>query len=194
MDLDRLEQSVYKSTWDDGLLDLFVGIGLAMVGFSWMMHSYIGGILVVLVVPLWRATRDRIVVPRRGLIKPNPERQSREKRTHLGLVLGSVVMFLAGLAAFFAMESGAAGELFMRVIPVVPAIGIAIASIGAGLAVGLGRFVAYGVVLLIAAGVSVALIAGPGWALFAGGVVMIVSGAALLTRFIKRYPLSEARA
>ena len=73
----RLEDNLFRSYWDDGILDLVCGIALIFVCVTWFFGAayLIGGSLVPLVY-LWFALRRWIVEPRAGFVEFSRRRKS----------------------------------------------------------------------------------------------------------------------
>ena len=92
LNLKELERKAWRSFFDDGLWDIYLGLLLALLGVSAfldrlelteavVMGIYIG-LLIVVMLGMWAAKRF-ITVPRLGRVKFGAERQKRRKKTSL---------------------------------------------------------------------------------------------------------------
>jgi hypothetical protein len=109
MNLKEIERRAYRSTYQDGLWDIYMG--LVVAGVSIFAYRPIGGyrplniILAVLLMSaafgLFQAGKRFITLPRMGQVKFGPERK--RKKATLALLLAVLVVFqvaLVGLTSF----------------------------------------------------------------------------------------------
>jgi len=186
------EPDLFRSYWDDGLLDLLFGLALLLTGIGWDTAL---GPLAVVQVPfwfvLWSPLRRRFVEPRVGFVRFSVARRTRNAR---GLwstfALGVGTLALTILVAVTVRGAGAGNEL-ARLIPGLPAVLVAVGAILAGVLTRARRFHAYGLTLIAGAAVSVSLGLGPAPPLVLGGLVAACVGATLLTRFVRASNLYE---
>lgn len=182
---DRLESRLYRHFWDDGLLDLFAGVGVVGIGVCWALDLVaIGAVVPAVLVPFWIPLRRALIEPRSGFVEFSDTRVDHNRR----LLAGSVALGAASLAVFAALylivPSDPAGWL-VRVIPGVPALLLALLAAFTGLALGLPRFLAHAAVLAVAGAAVVAADAAPEEAMIAGGALVAIVGAWLLRRFLQ---------
>ena len=111
MDLKELERKAWRSFYQDGLWDIFLGLLLLAMAIGALLSDigmseagsmliYLGLVLLALLV-LWAGKR-RITVPRMGRVKFGPKRKRRLNKVRVILaisVLVGVVFFVAALAA-----------------------------------------------------------------------------------------------
>ena len=128
LNLKELERKAWRSFFDDGLWDIYLGLLLALMGVSAFMNSldltegvhmgiYIG-LLIFTMLGFWAAKRY-ITVPRIGRVKFGSERKKRRIKT--SLVLFASVVF--GFILFLALGGVARGDV-SRALPwdvIVPA-------------------------------------------------------------------------
>lgn len=181
-----VEANLYRSYWDDGLLDLLFGIGLLMAGLGWESRL---GALAVLQAPLWIVfwgpLRRRIVEPHAGFVRFSLSRQERTSRgLRWTLALGMGVLVLSLVAVLVLREQEALPAL-RRLSPGIPAFLVALGAALAGILTGARRFQAYGLVLLAGAAVTAWLDRGPALPLIVAALVAVISGAVLLGRFVR---------
>ncbi len=180
------ETDLFRSYWDDGLLDVLSGLALLVTGLGW--ESELGALAVIqapLWIVLWGPLRRRIVEPRAGFVEFSLARRKRSARGLWWTVaLGVGALVLVILAALFIREHGAPAASRL-LSPGLPAVLVALAAGLASLLTGARRFRAYGLVLLAGAAATVLLARGPALPLVVGGLVVAVSGALLLGRFVR---------
>jgi hypothetical protein len=116
LNLKELERKAWRSFFDDGLWDIYLGLLLALMGVSSFMNTlnlteamhmgiYIG-LLIVVMLGFWAAKRF-ITVPRIGRVKFGAERKKRRIKT--SLVLFASVIF--GFVLFMVIGGVARGEV-----------------------------------------------------------------------------------
>ena len=70
MKANQLEIALFRSYWDDGLLDLLCGFGLLLIGLGWALDQVaLAAALPALLVPLWGPLRRSLVEPRAGFVE-----------------------------------------------------------------------------------------------------------------------------
>lgn len=191
-DAKDLEDRVFRSFWQDGLLDCFSGLGLVAIGLAWVTDNVpLGAAVPALLVPIWALVRKRVTAPRLGQVRFNASRRGRERRklSYGGLVLGlsafaAVVLFLLALGRLDTVAP-------MAWIAGLPAALLGLLSAVTALLWGLRRFHAYAALLAVGACAVVTLDVQPGWGFLVPGILVSFVGAVLLTRFLRRNPLLE---
>jgi hypothetical protein len=214
LDLKQLERRAFRSTFQDGLWDIFLGLLLLNVGIGTIVGGVVGETemslksvwwIVLLIVPLpllvlvafW-AGKKFITTPRIGLVKFGPQRKARMKNVRAVLfvsVLLGVIMFFWGWAA---MGNGL--PEWMRGIPlplyVWPAQTIVVFGLAAYF-LDVPRFYAYGVLYGLPLPVGISLVKSTELTPLSSmaityGVpvgVMVLIGVILFVRFLRQYPL-----
>jgi len=192
-DLEQIEKQAYSTTWDDGLIDLFVGFALALVGAFWISPDPgYGAVVVPIMAPFWIVARNRISEPRRGVVILSAERMTVEKKKLAGLNFFWIATLTVGIVWFVIARLGGAPPAYWvsHIVAGLPAALLAIAAIFIAFAYGLKRFLKYAAVLLVSAVAVVLLGLQPGWGFIPGGIVCLAVGGTILFRFIRKYPLS----
>lgn len=189
-----LELGIYRYYWDDGLLDLFAAVGVALIGVSWMRgYAAAGAIVPAVLVPLWQPFRQRLVEPRLGYIEfsDSRERQNR-KRLKLVVYLG-IIALIAALELYFHREllPGVPGT---HLVAGLPAMLLAILAATTALLIASARFLVYAVVLLAAGSVGAWLGWSPGAIMAVGGIVMLVIASVVFTMFLRANPVESGDA
>lgn len=194
-EIEALEKRVYTSTWDDGLIDLFAGLGLTLVGIAWLFDLVaLGPIAPAVIISCWPAARRRIREPRAGYVRIGESRRRQEKSNVWFLMALATATFLLGLFGYvYLVRAGVPTAGIVRLlVPGLPAALLGIGTLIVGRMLGLVRFYAYGLALFSGAAVVAGLRFDPGAALIVGGAAMLLTGAALLKRFLRLYPVPAA--
>ena len=196
MDIKRLEREVYRSTWEDGLLDLFFGVGLLILALSWLgeLHA-LTGLAPALLVPLWAPIRKRVTEPRMGLVRLTERRRSTE-RAKLFWLLGLGVMTLVVALLGFVLVAVTPGPSLEpgSLVAGLPAALLGVGALLVAAMLGLWSFALYGLVLLLAGGVVAVADLHPGWAFLGAGLLVLAVGLARLLRFLRANPIPTQQA
>jgi hypothetical protein len=180
------DAELFRTYWDEGLLDLLAGLGVLLAGVGW--ETGLGPLAVIqapLWIVLWEPLRRAIVEPRAGYVRFSTARRRRNARGLRGTVaLGLGLFGLAVLATSF-VDAGFAGLDEGRLVAGLPAAIVAMGALLTGLMTGARRFLLYAALLLVLAALTVALGRGPALPLAVGGAVVLSVGAILLSRFLR---------
>lgn len=188
--LDRLEKKVFRSYWQDGVIDLLAGISTILIGVGWLVDLFPLTLGVpILAIIAWAGIRQRVTEPRLGNVTFSSKR--RRDMVHgwiavlsLGLVVGGNLITRIWMDGSYSSAS----EWFA---PAIPAFIIAAMSLSCAAALGLWRFFFYSVIFA-ACGLAVAeLRTEPWWGLVLGGTLVSISGSILLVRFLLAFPLQS---
>jgi hypothetical protein len=185
-----LESELYTGRFDDGLLDLCVGIGLAVIGLAWLAgHLALTGAVPALMIPVWLELRKRITEPRLGRVEFSKGRRRAERAglsRALGLGTGALVLVLA--AVVWIRGGTAAPGTWAALSPLLPAflvgLGLAIVSV----LTGAWRFTGYSVALLALAAPITSRGGDPGLYLSLGGVLLCLWAGGMVARFMATHP------
>jgi hypothetical protein len=195
--LDEIERRAYRSSYSDGIIDMFVGLALLVIGAIWIWAEDYGGLAGILpaafapsVIPL----RKRVVESRGGYVRWNSSRRRREQRSVWGAFGAGVALLLLGGAALVVAEaSGSGRELLLDAGPGLLAFLLALVAIVLGMLVEQWRFFTYAAALVAGGVVAVISEANPGWPLLAAGIVVAAVGAIMLVRYLRAYPAVDER-
>jgi hypothetical protein len=201
--LREIEKKAYRSTFQDGIWDIFLGLLLLNLAFGALLansgvseglNMTILTALVVLILFAFMTGKKRITVPRMGFVKFGPKRKRKIWKSRLILlssVLAGVVVFLAALVISY-YPAGRPNIVFL-----LPAAWIANSIIVFSLLayyLDCTRLYAYGllfalpvpcdIILKKLLGVNLIIIT-----LAVSAAVMLLVGTVLLTRFLRDYPL-----
>lgn len=215
INLKELERKAFRSTFQDGLWDIFLGLLLLNMGIGTMLGGMLGetemslmsllGSMVpliafaaVVLLAFW-AGKKFITTPRIGLVKFGPQRKAKMKNLRAVLfvsVLLGVIMLILGWAAF----TGNGLPWWVTEIPlplyVWPLQTIIVFGLGAYF-LDVTRFYAYGVLYGLPFPLGILLVENTDLTGLssmaitfgvAAGVMMLI-GVVLFVRFLRKYPL-----
>ncbi len=152
-DLEAAERQVFRSVVDTGLWDVMLASVVAMFAIAPLLSSRLGDFWSSAVfVPVWlivylaiRGVRERVVVPRIGVVRFGVQRQGRLRRFAVVLVIVNVIsLVIAAILATRVAEPGASS--FPIAFSVIV---LAVFSIAA-FAVGIRRIFVYGLLIATA--------------------------------------------
>jgi hypothetical protein len=180
-----LESHLFSSYWDDGLLDVFAGLGVVGISLFWTFDLVaLGAIVPAILAVFWGPLRSRFVEPRAGFVEFSDARSQRTDR----LLRGAVLLGIANLAVFvglYIMVRSEPGALLPLVGPGLPAFLVAVAAVLAGWGLGLSRFLVYASVLCIGGFGVAAAGERPEVAMAVGGLAALVNGGWRFSRFLR---------
>ena len=187
-----LEREAYQDSYSDGLIDLFIGLGLAAIGALWLWMESVAGLAGAFAAAVtWALVpiRRRIVEPRIGYVRwTAPRLKWERKQLTLLLVLGTVAL-IVGVGLVLDIASGddiTRGD--RNVVAGLPAILLAISAFVLAATSGFKRLWGYGTLLLSAAAVTILIEVDPGGSLLTAGAAIGVVGLVLLGRFLRANP------
>lgn len=183
-----LERRVFRSYWDDGLLDVFAATGVTLVGLLWLRDFPAGAAIVPpLLVPLWVLVRRKWIETRTGYVEFSEERAYLSKR-RLALVfyLGTGILILA-VGGFLAGHRLAALPGASSVAGL-PALLLGLLAAVTVLLTGCARFFLYAAMLAAAGLAGAAFGWRPGEILVASGAALLAISLTILVRFLRANP------
>jgi hypothetical protein len=199
--LKEIERRAYISYHQDGLLDIFAGLYVLGFGLGIYLEiiwesgfgAIMPGILVAVVLPIWIAAKRRITMPRIGFVNFGIRGASKITAIFIGLMV-------AGLGAFFAftlltVQSGARQwiDLIVQNGMLIIGFGTLAVCLLFGYSMGLKRLYAYGLIAVIGLVIGDFMGIFFAYILLALGLIVIVTGFALLIGFVRKYPLQGGK-
>jgi hypothetical protein len=186
-----LETRIFRAYWQDGALDLAAGLALMFAAVLWLLGAKVGiAIAPAIGLAAFPILRKRITEPRMGSVRFNESRRSKLRRAQLMALVGGAVALAAVLALVLLRNGATSGaSLEQTIAPGIPAALVALMSLIAAAMLGLVRFVVYALALLACAAVVIIIDGRPAAAELAGGVIVTVTGAVLMRRFAREYPI-----
>lgn len=187
-ELKDLEQKKYEAAHSDGVLDVFVGVSLIVIGAAWIVTPYwMSGavaLVAVLISPMLKRRR-RFIEARTGYVMFTEPRRLWERRiyTTAAVLFGGFMLLARPLGAL------QPGEMDWRVSPDSLVVWL-LAAVAVVLAVltKLNRLYGYALVLAVAGAAPAISDDSYGWPLLISGVVIAAVGSALLRRFVIQHP------
>ena len=203
IDLKELEKKAFRSTFQDGLLDMFVGLvvmAFALIPLLNRLGDFWSSMVFLPVYLLgwlgFQAGRKYITTPRMGAIQPGPARKARLSKITGIIALAIGAFAVVGLVVIALQQANV--WLMDWLFPGLLAL-LALAGFSAGAYfLDLPRLYGYGVLVGLAAPIGELLhrSAGAshhGWPITFGvaGAVILLIGLCLLIRFLRAYPVAE---
>lgn len=193
INLRDIERRAYLSYHEDGLLDIMIGFGIILSGL-WVYAEmpWLIGAFVPIFTPIYIQYKKKITIPRLGQVEFSGQRKMKQKRTLFSLVIINLIMFAAGLYAWFAMDMGGRPQwlidLLSNYMILFGAFG-AIISMVVGFLSDLKRFHIYGLINLIIFTIINNYTDHPAFGLTAIGLIEVLNGFILLSSFMRKYPV-----
>jgi hypothetical protein len=196
IDLKEIERRAFLSYHEDGILDIYLGIGIMMASSVFFYEYFIGLTGVVALLPiLYAASKKQITIPRLGYVKFSNSTQGKARRSiTLALLLGTLSA-VAGFFAFYSVISSGYNwiEPFIENWKIVIASILLVVFYLFGYVSELERMYYYAVVsfLVFISGLIIT-VSGYWFPLILGGIIC-VNGLIHLYRFTQDYPLEKGR-
>lgn len=191
--ISALETRIFRGYWQDGALDLSAGLALTFAAILWLLGAKVGiAIAPAIGLAAFPILRKRITEPRIGHVRFNETRRTKLRRGQLLALMGGAVALAAVLGLALVRNGTTNGaSLEQTIAPGIPAALVALMSLIAATMLGLIRFVVYALVLFAAAVAVIIADAHPALAELAGGLIVTATGAALMLRFTREYPVAS---
>ena len=207
IDLKDIERKAFRSTYQDGLWDIYYGlIVVAMSIFVYRPPQGYGPMNIILMVLLFGlaygflwAGKKYITLPRMGMVTFGTIRK--KKRKTMMIILGIFILFQVALlaATAFGWFNPKANQLLNKFMPNGDA-SLMIVSLIGSLILGISMVVVfnfsdyprgYYIALLMSLAVFLMIYLNQPLYPIIIGVLIILPGVVLFTRFLKRYPLDR---
>jgi hypothetical protein len=184
----ELETQVYRSYWDDGLLDIFAAAAVLLVGLCWSGGFAVAAAIVpALFAPLWGPVRQRLIEPRLGYVEFTDARLARNAGK-LRLVLYTGIGFLALALGAWLLRSRLQPMPAEVLVAGLPAVLLGLMAAMTVVLTGCSRFIGYAAILAVAGIAGAALGQEPGPILAAAGAVMMAVAITVLVRLVRANP------
>ena len=191
VELKELEQKTYRAAHSDGVIDLFVGASMVVIGVAWMViPDVLSGVTagVAVAISPMLARRRRFVEARAGYVVFTEPRRVWERRIYTtAAALFAGLMLLA--RPLGALQTDDVDWMIGPDSLVVWLLGAVVLVLG-GLA-GLNRLYGYAFVLAASGAAAVVIETRLGLPLVVSGAVIGAVGSVLVRRFIDRHPRIE---
>lgn len=199
IDLKKLERKAYRSTFQDGLWDIMLGLIILALGVIPLLTELKLGDFwsSMLLIPfylfgyfIFTQGKRRFTIPRMGMIKFGPMRKKKRRKIILFLMAALLIGLLAGV-------------IFLKIILMADWLPVAFLMVLIFVSFNLGahyldfsRLTVYGAILTLFVPLGEILfrkgfLSHHGFPMIFGtsGILMIVTGIVLFIRFLRKYPL-----
>ena len=197
--LKEIEQKAFTSTYQDGILDMYLGLFLVAMGVSPILEKIVPtsdlwiAILMIPLMPLWWIGKKFVTVPRMGRVAFGPTRKTKLKKIRtmhsFFLLLGAVVFLL------FSYTFIPGSLLRGPVIPIIAWIVVFLTGFCvSAYYLDLDRLHLYGMLYAIPFPVHIILrydlILGrfSFFGFYLSGLIILIIGIILFLRFLRKYP------
>lgn len=177
------EEQVYRSRFDDGVIDLVIGSVFVGLGLSLLSSGYSGFTIVVVAAAAANPLRERLRATRGDYVRLREDRQRMLKRSRSWIALALLLGSLGGIAYFLQTSAWAVEAFAVRGMPL--GLMAAAMTILTGLALQLPRAAAYGTLLMIGLVWTGLLRLNPATALIGAGSLVAASGLFFLGRYLR---------
>lgn len=191
------EQGAYASHMD-GLLDLLVGLAVALGGLSMLLYWDVPFAAVWLVVwlPVWMSARKSIAARRMADVEASKEQYASMMRAGAFVVGILIVAVFAGMAVLWGRSSGSVPAWFLAglreyLMVVLGLFGVLVIAV-AGWLSGLNRLYAYAALTAVVFAGGYLLNAPIALAVTVVGSIITLWGAVMLIRFVRTHPQQPA--
>jgi hypothetical protein len=197
VNMERREEGAYMRYHEDGLADTFIGLGVLLAGlmmlFDWDIS--LGGVWVVLWLPLWLSAKRSITARRVPDVQVSSEQYSGAWKAAIFMCSMLIVLVAAAMVVLWGQVSGSIPAWFLAglreyLMVVLGLFGAVVIGAAAWLS-GLRRLYAYALLTAVASvggyllGAPIALVV-----TLMGGVVALW-GLVLLIRFVHEHPVQQ---
>ncbi len=187
-----LEGRVFRAEFESGLLEVFVGVAVGLIGLGWLADMFVmSAVIPAAIISMWGPVRRRLIAPRAGAVRYRQDRRRKIRRGQLALLALGLVSLLGGIGLFLA-EIRVPGDIVTG--PIVAGFPAGILAMGAVVAAAvfdIHRLRSHALVLAVGA-VWVVIVDGhPGWSMLGAGAVILLAGMGLFVGFLRHNPVVE---
>ena len=194
LDLKEIERRAYLTYHKDGILDIYLGIGIMTIASVFFFEVFVGitGTIVILPI-LYAVSKKQYTIPRLGYVKFSSSTKGRARNSVTLAILLGTASAVAGFFAFYSVFSSG----YNWIEPLIANLEITIASILLvvfslfGYVSDLRRMYYYGLLssIIFVSGIFLPI---PGHILIltVGGIIS-VNGIVHLYRFTQEYPIEK---
>ncbi len=194
INLNEIERKAYMSFFEDGLVDLL--IGLWILGIGLLMHidqAAFMGVLVIVLFPVWGGLKRLITIPRIGVVNLSQSHKTRlfQRRGMFALLLG-IVLFV-NVAIFIGAKNMTPDlqELMRQYVDIFFCFLIALMIFVGALLLDVNRWFVHAGVLMAVAIVGEWLALELPLRLVVTGAIVFLIGLGILMQFIRNNPIPE---
>ena len=196
--LKEREQPAYMRYHEDGLADLLVGLGVLLFGLPMLvdLDFPLAALWVVVWVPIWVSGKKSITARRLPDVEVPKEHLAGMMRAGVFIVLMLALALLAGMAVLWGRSTGSVPAGFLEglreyLMVVLGVTGAFVMGVAAWLS-GLDRLYAYAMLTAVAFVGGYLLNVPIALAVTVVASTIMLWGAVLLVRFVRKYPIQPA--
>ncbi len=188
-ELKELEQRNYKATHSDGVIDVFVGMSMVVIGVTWIVIPNVLSVVtagVAISISPMLAWRRRLIEDRTGYVMFTEPRRLWERRiyTTAAVLFGGFMLLARPLGSLQPEDIDWMVGPDSLVVWLVAAVLLLL-----GVQTKLTRLLVYSLVLTAAGTIPFVISTESfGWPLLISGAVIVAVGSALIRRFVIRHP------
>ena len=202
LNLKEIERRAYMSYHQDGLLDIFAGIYILGFGIGILMDILwefgfgviMPGIILVTVLPIWIAAKRKITLPRIGYVNFGIRGANKLIAIFVGLMVAGLGTFFVFIFTVFQGGPREWLDLIFQNGMIFVGVGSLAVCVLFGYSMELKRLYAYGLIALTILVIGHFMGIFFAYILLALGIMVMVTGVALLIGFVKKYPLKGDKA
>lgn len=185
----QAEKFAARTLTEDGLIDIFSGIGLMMIGYFWLVdNTALAAIMPFALIGLWKTARQKVSEPRLGRVTPAKEKKSDIKT---GRIILLIILLTLGVGIVSWLLGGGGdiqGTGYYPLFAAGPSLLIATFAFYHARHLRCARFYAYAAWLVAAAGITIWLGEGPAKAVMIGGIPFLLVGPWYFAKFLRAHP------
>jgi len=186
--IEQAEKFAAKTMTEDGLIDLFTGVGLVATGLFWNGdNAAMAAVVPIVLINMWKLVRRRFSDPRVGYVSlPNDKKKTNSGRMVFVLVTLTLVV---GIVAWARGGAGPVmGTPYYALFAIGPsALAAAVILMGA-MYYKTPRFYLYAAWVFASGGLTILYTEGPDLAFILGGTPLAVVGLFYFGRFLNQNP------
>ena len=191
--LNTAEKFAAKTLTKDGLIDIFTGIGLVVIGYFWLVdNSAVSVVMPFALIGLWKTTRRYISEPRIGSVTLAKEDAATIKIGRTILLIIALTLVVGVIAYLLGGAGDIQGTAYYPLFAAGPSLLIATITFFNAKHMRCPRYYAYAAWLVAAAGIAIYLGAGPATAFMVGGAPIALVGVGVFARFLSNNPKGQA--
>lgn len=184
-----IERRVYRTYWNDGLLDVFAAVGVLAIGVFWIFDLPVGAAFVpAWLVPAWGPCRRRFIEPRLGMVEFSDARQRRNTNLLRLIMYIGIACLILGIELYFfrdrlGVDPGDA------LIAGLPALLLGLLAIATSMLIATPRFLVYAAILAATGATGALYGLRPGLILCIAGAAMLAIAGIVIARFLRDNPV-----
>jgi hypothetical protein len=193
INLKEIERRVYLSYFEDGIIDMSIGLVILFFGLGMLMDTTLSSIFAAFVWIYWWSAKKLITIPRIGHVKFSRVRTKQGKRILFFFVILLTISFVLMTGLWFATANKSISpevRTFLRRFPVLPLgiiFAVAMFALGSFIEEGM-RYYSYALLVLLGTFGAPLVNLADYLHMILPGAAILVYGVSMLIRFLRKYP------